>query len=130
MFNSIAGEWKATNPQARNDRRARELREVLCNLHGVDINPTACRITAFSLYLAYLDQLAPRDIQELQKKGRALPNLISKPTSTVSAHKRTNGNIKCVDFFKLGNDVPTQFFLVVGNPPWGSIAADDTPAGR
>ena len=26
----------------------------------MDINLTACRITAFSLYLAYLDQLSPR----------------------------------------------------------------------
>lgn len=30
MFNRIAEEWKAANPQARNDRRARELRKVLC----------------------------------------------------------------------------------------------------
>jgi N-6 DNA Methylase len=73
LFNRIAEEWKQANPEARNDRRARELRKILCgNLYGVDINPTACRITAFSLYLAYLDQLAPRDIQELQQKGHKL----------------------------------------------------------
>ena len=43
------------------------------NLFGVDRNPTACRIAAFSLYLALLDQLSPPDIQELQRKGRMLP---------------------------------------------------------
>ena len=61
LFNRIAEEWKQANPEARNDRRARELRKILCSsLAGVDKNPTACRITAFSLYLAYLDQLRRR----------------------------------------------------------------------
>jgi len=73
----MAEEWKQENPAARNDRRARELRKILCsNIHGVDINSTACRITAFSLYLAYLDQLTPRDIQELQQNGHKLPTLV------------------------------------------------------
>ena len=71
LFNRMAEEWKRANPGARNDRRASELRAILCNnLLGIDINPTACRITAFSLYVAYLDQLTPRDIQKLQGKGR------------------------------------------------------------
>ena len=43
------------------------------SLFGVDISLTACRITAFSLYLAYLDQLSPPDIQALQKKGGHCP---------------------------------------------------------
>jgi hypothetical protein len=68
-FNRMAEEWKLRNPTARNPRKARELMKLLRDsLHGVDINPTTCRISAFSLYLAYLDQLAPRDIQELQEQ--------------------------------------------------------------
>jgi type I restriction-modification system DNA methylase subunit len=82
LFNRMAEEWKQANTEARNDRRARELRKVLCSLYGVDINPTACRITAFSLYLAYLDQLSPRDIQELQQKGHKLPRLVHYPETT------------------------------------------------
>ncbi len=81
LFNRMAAEWKQANPEARNDRRARELRKILCgSLCGVDINPTACRITAFSLYLAYLDQLSPRDIQELHQKGHKLPRLVTIPS--------------------------------------------------
>lgn len=134
LFNRIAEEWRQANPNARNDRRARELMELLSqSLFGVDINPTACRITAFSLYLAYLDKLTPRDIQELQKKGRALPRLVIQAIDeTVS----TNGNIRCGDFFET-LDFYTQlkgtfdqFDLVIGNPPWGSIATDGTPAAQ
>ncbi len=51
MGNRIAEEWKQANPNARNDRRARELMQILQeSLFGSDINPTACRITAFSLH--------------------------------------------------------------------------------
>jgi hypothetical protein len=128
LFNRIAEEWKKANPDARNDTRARELMRLLQeSLFGIDTNPTACRITAFSLYLAYLDQLAPRDIQELQRKGRALPRLIRfAEISTVES----SGNITCLDFFEqVGNDLRVVD-LVIGNPPWGSIAGEETPAGR
>ena len=75
LFNRMAEEWKQLNPGARNDHR-RDGEDLRLNLCGVDINPTACRITAFSLYLAYLDQLSPRDIQELNEKGHKLPRLV------------------------------------------------------
>ncbi len=134
LFNRIAEEWNRENPNARNDRRARELMQLMqSSLFGMDINPTACRITAFSLYLAFLDQLAPRDIQELQKKGRALPRLVIQNDNKV---KSSDGNIWCSDFFE-----ETDFYtklkgtfeeadVVVGNPPWASIADDETPAGK
>ncbi len=126
LFNRIAEEWKQQNPEARNDRKARELRKILCNnLYGVDVNPTACRITAFSLYLAYLDQLSPRDIQELQEKGHKLPTLIHFPDNPTA---KAEGNIWCDDFFAENNDYPTDVDLVVGNPPWGSSAKKGTSA--
>jgi N-6 DNA Methylase len=93
-------------------------------LFGVDINPTACRVTAFSLYLAFLDQLSPRDIQELQARGRALPHLVA-PLSAKRAP-----NIQCNDFFSSHLELPALPVVIVGNPPWGSIATADTPAGR
>jgi hypothetical protein len=129
LFNRIAEEWKQANPDARNDRRARELRKLLCDsLYGVDRNPTACRITAFSLYLAYLDQLSPRDIQELQEKGHRLPTLVHYPDNPVA--RTVEGNIWCGDFFAEGTNYPVGVDLVVGNPPWGSTASPDTPAAQ
>ncbi len=123
LFNRMAEEWKLKNPTARNPRRARELMSLLQeSLFGVDINPTACRITAFSLYLAYLDQLSPRDIQEHQEQGRFLPNLI--------ATDKTSGNIRRADFFDGTITFPVDVDLVIGNPPWGSTATESTPAGQ
>jgi hypothetical protein len=128
VFNRMAEEWKQANPEARNDRRARELRKVLCGLYGVDVNPTACRITAFSLYLAYLDQLTPRDIQELQHKGHKLPTLVHYPGTAVE--RRAEGNIWCGDFFSENANYPVDVDLVVGNPPWGSTATSGTAAAK
>lgn len=128
LFNRMAEEWKQANPTARNDRKATELMRLLReSLFGVDISLTACRITAFSLYLAYLDQLSPPDIQALQKKGRALPQLVVSQNATTTAP--TQGNIFHADFFA-DRLFPRNVSLVIGNPPWGSIAARDTPAGK
>jgi hypothetical protein len=128
LFNRMAEEWRQANPNATNDRRARELRTVLCGLYGVDINPTACRITAFSLYLAYLDQLSPRDIRELKQKGHKLPRLVHDAESTIGG--KIEGNIWCDDFFEDKYSYPVDVDLVVGNPPWGSTAVEDTPAAK
>jgi type I restriction-modification system DNA methylase subunit len=129
LFNRMAEEWKQANPTAPNDDRARELMELLRNsLFGVDISPTACRITAFSLYLAYLDQLLPRDIQALQEKGSALPRLVM--NSGQDAPSSSDGNIRCADFFADDVAFPAKVDLVVGNPPWKSNATEETPAGH
>jgi hypothetical protein len=129
LFNRMAEEWKQANSDARNDRRARELRKILCSsLHGVDINPTACRITAFSLYLAYLDQLSPRDIQELQHKGHKLPRLVH--YSKTQANEEIEGNIWCGDFFADNAQYLADADLVIGNPPWGSTAVGGTSAAK
>lgn len=129
LFNRMAEEWKQANPGAQNDRRARELMHLLReNLFGADISPTACRITAFSLYLAYLDQLTPRDIQKLQSKEHALPRLIASMRDGARAAPSSD-TIRCTDFFATDAQLPLAVDLVVGNPPWGSLAGKDTPAG-
>lgn len=124
LFNRLAEEWKQENPRARNDRKARELMKLLQgSLFGADSSPTACRIAAFSLYLAYLDQLTPPDIQALQQKGHALPRLVKK-----NSHD-PEGNIWDCDFFDESVELPHNVDFIIGNPPWGSIATRGTPAG-
>ena len=108
LFNRLAEEWLRNNRDASNKYRADSLSNILQNqLFGVDADPTetACRIAAFSLYLAFLDQLEPRAIQELQAQGNVLPNLVGH-------------NILCQDFFDDALVLPNDFDLVVGNPPW------------
>ena len=132
IFNRIATEWARANPKADNDTRATELMLLLrTSVFGVDKSRTACRIAAFSLYLAYLDQLEPRDIQELQRKGDVLPRLVVYGTDHAAPDgSPAEGNIQCADFFSEVLEVATSVDLVIGNPPWGSVASDDTAAGE
>ena len=129
LFNRLAEEWKLKNPGARYDRRANGLMDVLrTNLYGVDSNRSACQITAFSLYLAFLDQLSPPDIQKLLGKWDRLPHLVSVP-----GESNTNspvGTIRCADFFTEAAQLPQKAHVIVGNPPWGSAKDRNTPAVR
>jgi len=129
LFNRLAEQWKLKNPRARYDRRAKGLMNVLrTNLYGVDSNPSACQITAFSLYLAFLDQLSPPDIQKLLGRWNRLPFLVSIPgETTANPPART---IRCADFFTEAVTLPQKVHVIVGNPPWGSAKDRNTPAVR
>jgi hypothetical protein len=122
LFNRMAEEWRFKNPRKSNAERAFALREFLCkNFWGVDLNPTACRITCFSLYLALFDQLKPSDIWELKKvleseNERVLPPLLASPEK---GFKNTETpRILADNFFAKNLPLPTDFHLVIGNPPW------------
>jgi hypothetical protein len=130
LFNRLAEEWKRKNPHARYERQAGELLAILRdNLFGVDENATACRIAAFSLYLALLDQLKPSDIQELQRKKKFLPRLVLDPgEGGAPSRGRT---IYCGDFFTADAALPTDAFdAVIGNPPWTSVTGPTTAAEK
>ena len=130
LFNRLAWEWTVSHPNAPNEQRAEGLIQLLCDsLFGVDNNRVACRIAAFSLYLAYLDQLSPRDIQELQRHGPALPRLVDETGGEESGQDARPRNIVCADFFAADLQLPENVDFVIGNPPWGSVKKDD-PATR
>jgi hypothetical protein len=114
LFNRIAEEWMSLNREASHEQRTRALFYILQNqLFGVDAEETACRIAAFSLYLAFLDQLEPRDIQQLQGQGKFLPNLVG--------HSILDQN-----FFDANLKLSNDFDLIVGNPPWAGASGDKT----
>lgn len=80
-------------------------------IFGGDTNPMACRVTAFSLYLAIFEGLDTTDIVEAQKRDAAkLPmlrgsNLADGPEAG--------------DFFTDAHALAgRQFSLVISNPPW------------
>lgn len=126
LFNRLAEEWKRQNPTARYDRRANALIAILRNnIAGADVNPTACKIAAFSLYLALLDQLSPPDIQELQRKGKMLPRLLRSPDDRPATSGTT---LYCGDFFADDAQIPTVSDIVIGNPPWASLTGPVTTA--
>ena len=122
LFNRMAEEWRAKNPRKTNLERAIALREMLCEkFWGVDLNPTACRITCFSLYLALFDQLEPADIWALKKKlesddARVLPPLLA--LSEAEFKNTATPRVLADNFFSKNLPLPTDFNLVIGNPPW------------
>ncbi len=130
LFNRLAWEWAQSHPNASNERRAQELIGLLRDsLFGVDKSRVACRIAAFSLYLAYLDQLSPRDIQELQRNGPPLPRLVNEAREDARGWEAERRNIVCADFFSANLPLPENVDFVVGNPPWGSVTKE-APAAR
>ena len=122
LFNRLAWEWTESHPDAPNERRAEGLIGVLRDsLFGVDRSRVACRIAAFSLYLAYLDQLSPRDIQELQRNGPPLPRLVDEGGGAAHGLEAEGRNIVCADFFSANLPLPENVDFVVGNPPWRRV---------
>jgi len=122
LFHRMAEEWRWRNPDANNIERALKLREFLIsNFCGVDLDPTACMIACFSLYLAFMEQLEPRDIKGLNKElsrqnaGKILPPLMRHQSKAMMA---ATSVIHCANFFDDDSVLAGDFDLVVGNPPW------------
>lgn len=121
LFVRMAEEWRNRNPHATTEHQYSAMKRILAkNLCGVDINLTACFVTCFSLYLAFLDQMEPKEIMELREaleqtsQSKLLPPILWE-------HGRIRPNIASIhelDFFAM--DSKRDFDLVIGNPPWVS----------
>ena len=114
-----------------------ELRKILKDqLAGIDIEPEAIRIAAFSLYLALLHYLEPPSIREQIKMGNRLPNLVfdeenSKKDNYYNTLLAANAfNNELIE----SHSVLKKCFLsdcadiVIGNPPWGTPNSKDKEA--
>jgi hypothetical protein len=125
IFNRMAEEWRRANKGRHKITCARELLDILKNqLVGLDKHGTPCLVACFSLYLAYLDQLDPRDIEFLKEKGIQLPSLVlGEKEKQPSAEKRT---LLCRNFFDKILPLPIERFdIIIGNPPWVSRRSSD-----
>jgi hypothetical protein len=132
LFIRMAEEWRKRNPKATTRSRYDALMRLLSeNLRGIDIHPTACLVTCFSLYLALLDQMEPKEITELREslerdtRAKLLPRILweqDKPRPR-PPHLTT---VRGLDFFALSAD--REFDLVIGNPPW--VSRRDAPTAE
>jgi len=102
-----------------------QLRNILRDqIAGIEINEEALRVTAFSLYLAFMHYLEPKDILAHIARGRRLPNLLSQPPCPDSEHFNillhdNSFNIELHTIsgeWRLGQN---SVDIVIGNPPWG-----------
>lgn len=86
------------------------------NIFGIERNPDACHVTAFSLYLTMLDYVHPKDLSKVAQGGdpkKLFPSLL-------------NTNLFAEDFFSptVREQLP-PIQCVVGNPPWQTLTKLD-----
>lgn len=119
MFNLLAELWRQDNRNSRKQTKAQALLTILQRqIRGVDVNPDACRIATFSLYLALFEKLRPMDIEEFKEKvrqGPFLPPLLWTPEEPIETPVILQG-----DFLKDTLPLDDSFRFIVGNPPWDS----------
>lgn len=128
LFVRMAEEWRLRNPDSAKEPKALYeglLKLLENNLHGVDIQLTACLVTCFSLYLAFLDQMEPKEIRELREEleraanAKILPRILwERGQEKPRARDRHFPTVREFDFFEM--ETGAQFHLVIGNPPWVS----------
>ncbi len=118
LFNRMADEWYQNNKSLDDKIKIKELTKLLReNLYGIDINPTACRITCFSLYVAFLDQFEPRYLHKLQNNnGKILPKLLA--YADQQWQNIDDASIFQGNFFQHDLPIHSSFDVIIGNPPW------------
>lgn len=98
----------------------KERRDILMSgIRGGDISRAACKVTAFSLYLALLEDLAPNDVTQLQDDEQVkLPELLDR---TIYSGERG-------DFFAENNPISCKGSadIVISNPPWFQPSEEDS----
>lgn len=118
LFNRMADEWYSRNEETDENTKIQILCDFLKkNLFGIDVNLTACRITCFSLYVAFLDQFDPPYLRELQNLNREiLPKLLAYEGK--QWRNMENGSIFEGNFFHENIPIHGEFDVIIGNPPW------------
>lgn len=103
-FQRLCEHWRATHKTQTISWET--LLTLLSQIHGWDLNGGAVRVAVFSLYVALLEEVSPRDIRKLITRGKLLPELWGK-------------NLVCRDFFEVSPD-GVRYEVIIGNPPWTS----------
>ncbi len=101
LFKRLCEQWRYR--QAKQNIRWDSLRGFLARLCGWDIDASAVRVAAFSLYVALLEEARPPDIRSLMRRGKLLPPLWGE-------------TLRQADFFHM--EASPEYDVVIGNPPW------------
>jgi len=110
-FKRLIDRWECRHPERQIGFG--DLKKILMeNIFGIEYNPEAIKVTAFSLYLAILDKLEPKTLW----KDKKFPYLIFHPND---AKKKARGNnLFLMSSLSAGPFREIDFDLIVGNPPF------------
>lgn len=115
-FRRLIIRWKRKN---KSDKIPfKDLKSLLTeNIFGIEIDPTAIRVAALSLYIALIDELNPKTLWI--DDNYKLPYLICSPNNADYPQKGNNLFLMDTIIEATKNMFP-QIDLVVGNPPYGT----------
>ena len=117
-YKRLIKRWKNANPGEKISPD--QLREILTkNIYGIEIEPSAIKVAAFSLYLALVNELDPKTLWI--EPNYQLPYLICDPTCQHVSSDKKGSNLYLQD--AIGEADAASFpdiNLVVGNPPFGT----------
>lgn len=124
-YKRLIRRWKNANSHKKISFT--ELRDILVNnIFGIEIDPLAIKVAAFSLYLALVEQLDPKTLW-IENEYR-LPYLINNPNDP-SLKGKQGKNLWCRDTIR---DIDAKKFIIkadllVGNPPFGTDPKEISP---
>lgn len=121
VFRRLMRAQQARAERAGLDERAYGF-EARCELletriFGADIDEDACRLTSFSLYLALLSDLTPRDLAVLRAGGHKLPSLLGN-----IRRGKVEGDFLSPESEEANKE---RFTLLISNPPWRKLRKGD-----
>jgi len=105
-----AAELKAGRPFTLKKR----IHYLRSHIFGSDVDAGACRLTAFSLYLALLENMTPPDISALMEEADTkLPRLIGQDSNILAG-----GHVGDVFSSRNVHAKSRDFDVYISNPPW------------
>lgn len=111
------------NEQSKEELNFSILSEIMKNsIFGVELDKKSIKVAAFSLYLALIDFLEPKDVW--LTKGDEFPFLIYDAESEDENDKKGNNLFRTDTIAPDGEFEKIEYDIIVGNPPFGT---DDLP---
>ncbi len=116
----VAAKWKADNKRPNTDT----IRKILYNqLTGFDINESALKLAALSLYLTALEL----DPNPHPPKKLKFPQPLRKKVLFCFRDKNDKSDKPVIGSLGASAEFNGKYDLVIGNPPWSSISGKDYP---
>lgn len=140
-YKRLIERWKFTHKTETLDKDIL-LKILKDNIYGVELHPEAIKITAFSLYLTFLQYINPRDILRKvsfetliywtesiedkdfeNRKNKNFGENLLRASTFIREEENYDKNQVVEKFFD------TKFDLIVGNPPWKRSNVDSAIIG-
>jgi len=114
-YKRLVKRWKNSHPEK--EFNFKELSDILQqSVFGVEINPHAIKVAAFSLYLAMLDFLEPKDVW--LRDGETFPFLIKDTESSDERDREGKNLFRTNTILENGEFEKHKYDLIIGNPPF------------